>query len=216
MLQSVTMPTKNFCPSSLLAPTCSSCYPFLYTTRKRPMSAYMTCTSLNCTDLTHSPILNSSFGMTLNCTFSIPASWITRSLEPPRYSSHIVFIEDTDNMQHKVTCPTPQMYPHNKSCRGPDSPVACAPTYFANARLDPNPVEHYLCSAPLSRYHTSQTTFDRQPLDPYLDALDRHSSISEINIEDMPLDNLGISDILAFSATLDIPAFPAILATSAP
>jgi hypothetical protein len=74
VLQSVTMPTKNFFPSSSLAPTHSFRYPFLCSTHKKPLS-----------------------GMTLNCTFSIPVSWITRSSEPPCHSSHITFIEDTNN-----------------------------------------------------------------------------------------------------------------------
>jgi hypothetical protein len=108
------------------------------------------------------------------------------------------------------------MYPHDGSCRGPDSLVACAPACFANAQLDPDPVEHYPCSTPLFQHHTIQTAFDRQPLDPYLDALDGYSSILEIDMEDMPSYNSGISDILAFSAISDIPASLATLATSAP
>jgi hypothetical protein len=157
------MPTKIFFPSLSLAPTCSSCYPFLYITCKRPLSDYTTCTSLNCTVPTHSPILDSSSSMMLNCMFSIPVSWIIHSSEPPRHPSCIVFIEDTDNMQHKVTCPTLQLYPCDRSHRGPDGLVACAPACFANARLDPDPAEHYPCSTPLSHYHTNQIAFDRQP-----------------------------------------------------
>jgi hypothetical protein len=135
MLRSITMPTKNFFPSSSLAPTHSSHYPFLYSAHKKPLSAYVTGTSLNCTIPTHSPILDSLSGMTLNCTFSIPVSWITHSSEPPRHSSHIAFIEDIDNTQHKVMCPAPQMYPCDGSHRGPDGPVACAPACFANAHV---------------------------------------------------------------------------------
>jgi hypothetical protein len=201
------MPIKNFFLSSSLAPTRSSLY-------SRPVLT--TGMLLNCQPLTHSPILNSLSGMTLNCTFSIPVSWITRSSEPPHHSSHIMFIEDTDNMQHKVMCPTLQMYLRDGSCRGPDSPVACAPACFANAQLDHNPMEHYPCSTPLSQPHTNHTrqiAFDRQPPDPYLDALDGHGSISEIDTDNMPSDT---SNILAFPATSDISAFPATLATSAP
>ena len=51
---SVTMPTKNFFPLSL-APTCSSHYPFLYTTHKCPLSCYLTDTSLNCQPLNYPP-----------------------------------------------------------------------------------------------------------------------------------------------------------------
>jgi hypothetical protein len=204
------MPIKNFFLSSL-APTHSSRYPFSIC--KRP--TYATSTSLNCTIPTHSPILDPSSGMTLNCTFSIPVSWITCSLEPPCHLSHIAFIEDTNDMQHKVTCPAPQMYPCDGSHRGPDGLVACAPACFTNTELDHDPTEHYPCSAPLSQYHESQTAFDRQPPDPYLDALDGHASISEIDTEDMPLDNSGISDILAFLAISDILASPATSATSA-
>jgi hypothetical protein len=48
MLRStVTMPFKNFFPSSL-ALTRSSHYPFLYNTHKHPMTDYPTGTSLNC------------------------------------------------------------------------------------------------------------------------------------------------------------------------
>jgi hypothetical protein len=184
VLRSITMPTKNFFPSSLLAPTCSSHYPFLYSACKRPLSNYMTSMLLNCTSL--NPFLEPSSSMTVNCTFSIPVSWITHSLEPPRHLSHITFIEDTSDTQHKVMCPTPQMYLHDRSHRGPNSLVACAPTCFANAQLDPDPMEHYPCSIPLSQYHTSQTTFDRRHPDPHLDALDGHGSISEIDTEDMP------------------------------
>jgi hypothetical protein len=231
LLQSIIMPTKNFFPSSLLAPTCSSYYPFLYSAHKRPLSDYvtgtllnctvpflnpMTGTSLNCQPLNYSLFPNLSSTM-LNCTFLIPVSWITRSLEPPHHSSCITFIEDTDDMQYKVTCPTLQMYPYDGSRRGPDGPVVCAPTCFANAQLDHNPMEHYSCSTSLLLYepHTSQIAFNRQSPDHHLDALNGHSSISEIDTEDMPLDILGISDISAFSATLDIPASPATLATSA-
>jgi hypothetical protein len=149
------MPIENFFPSSLLAPTHSSHYPFLYSARKGPMPDQMTGTLLNCQPLTLNPFLEPLSGIMLNCTFLIPVSWITCFLEPPRHSSHIAFIEDTNDMQHKVTCPAPQMYPCDGSHRGPDGPVACAPTCFTNARLDPNPVEHYPCFAPLSQHHTS-------------------------------------------------------------
>jgi hypothetical protein len=67
--------------------------------------------------------------------------------------------------------------------------------------------------------HTRQIAFDRQPPDPYLDALDGHGSILEIDTDNMPLDNSGIldtSDILAFPATSDISAFLATSATLAP
>jgi hypothetical protein len=84
-----------------------------------------------------------------------------------------------------------------------------------SAQLDHDPTKYYPCSTPLSRYHTRQTAFDRQPPDLYLDALDGHGSILEIDMEDMPSDNSGISDISAFSATLDILASPATSATSA-
>jgi hypothetical protein len=151
------MPIKNFSLSLSLTPTRSSPYSRHALTigtslnyQSQDPCTGTTGTSLNCQPPTHSPILNSSSGMTLNCTFSIPVSWITRSSEPSRHSSHIVFIENTDNTQHKVTCPAPQMYPHDGSHRGSDSPVACAPACFANAQLDHGPMEHYPCSTPLS------------------------------------------------------------------
>src|SRR5580693_6300243 len=105
------MPIRNFFLLPLLTPTCSSPY-------SHP--ALTTGTSLNCQPPTHSPILNSLSSMTLNCMFSIPVSWITCSLEPPCHLSRITFIEDTDDIQHKVMCPAPQMYPRDGSCRGPD------------------------------------------------------------------------------------------------
>jgi hypothetical protein len=217
MLQSaITLPIKNFFFSSSLAPTRSSPYSLTTGTSLNctsPFSNLTTGTSLYCQPPTHFPILNSLSDMMLNCTFSIPVSRITHSSEPPRHSSHIVFIEDTNDTQHKVTCPAPQMYPRDGSCRGPNGPVACAPACFANAQLDHDPTEHYPCSAPLSRPHTNharQTAFDRQPPDPYLDALDGHGSISEIDTDSMPSDNSDISD------TSDIPAFPATSVTSAP
>jgi hypothetical protein len=207
------MPIKNFFLSSSLTSTRSS-------SSSHP--AVMTGMSLNCQPPTHFPILDSSSGMTLNCTFSIPVSWITCSSEPPHHSSHIAFIKDTDDTQYKVTCPAPQMYPCDRSRRGPDGPAACAPACFANTQLDYDPAEHYPCSTPLSRphiNHTRQIAFDRQPLDPYLDALDGHGSILEIDTDDMPLDNSGILDtsyISAFLATSDISAFLATSATLAP
>jgi hypothetical protein len=99
-----------------------------------------------------------------------------------------VFIEDTDNMQHKVMCPTLQMYLHDRSCRGPDGPMACATACFANAQLDHDPVEHYPCSTSLLPHkpYTSQTALDGQPLRPTdfpLDALDGHGSILEIDAD---------------------------------
>jgi hypothetical protein len=147
------MPIKNFFLPSSLTPTRSSCYPFLYTARKRPLSDYTTSTSLNCTSLnqplTLNPFPKPSSSMTLNCMFLIPVNWITHSSEPPHHSSRIMFIEDTNNMQHKVMCPALQMYPRDRLRRGPDGPVACAPACFANAQLDPDPVKHYPCSTPL-------------------------------------------------------------------
>jgi hypothetical protein len=201
MLQSaITLPIKNFFFSSSLAPTRSSPYSLTTGTSLNctsPFSNLTTGTSLYCQPPTHFPILNSLSDMMLNCTFSIPVSRITHSSEPPRHSSHIVFIEDTDDTQHKVMYPTPQMYLRDRSRRGPDSPVACAPACFTNAQLDHDLTEHYPCSAPLF-------------LDPYLDALNGHGSISEIDTDDMPSDNSGISD------TSDISTFLAISVTSAP
>jgi hypothetical protein len=205
------MPTKNFFLPLLLVPTCSSCYPFLYTTCKRPLSSYVTSMSLNCNhgqmtgmllncaslnpELMTCMLLNCTVpfsdplsSMSLNCTFSIPVSWITCSLKPPHHLSHIAFIEDTDNMQHKVMCPALQMYPHDRSHRGPDVPMACAPACYANDSLESDSVEYYPYSAPLSHYplitsYTSQTTLDRHSsdlLDFPLDAFDGHGSLSEI------------------------------------
>jgi hypothetical protein len=66
MLQSaVTMPTKNFFPSSL-TPARSSHYPFLYTIHKHPLSDYLTGMSFNCTPPNYSPSSDST-GMSLNC-----------------------------------------------------------------------------------------------------------------------------------------------------
>jgi hypothetical protein len=49
VLQSaITMPTKNFFPTLSLTPTRSSCYPFLYTIHKCPLSDHLTDMSLNC------------------------------------------------------------------------------------------------------------------------------------------------------------------------
>jgi hypothetical protein len=62
------MPTKNFFPSSL-APIRSSRYPFLYTTRKTPMSFDVTGTSLNCTSLNYSPSSDLTC-MLLNCNLA--------------------------------------------------------------------------------------------------------------------------------------------------
>jgi hypothetical protein len=142
-----------------------------------PLSLTPTCSS-------RYPLPHYLSSITLNCTFLILVSWITCSL-PPYHLSCIVFIEDTDDTQHKVACPALQMYLCDGSCRGPDVLVACAPTCFANAQLDHNPVEHYPCSTSLlpNIPCTSQTALNRQPLRPMdfpLDALDGHGSISEI------------------------------------
>jgi hypothetical protein len=61
------MPTKNFFPS-LLVPTHTSHYPFLYTTCKCPLSDSTTSTSLNCQPPNYpsSPDLTST---SLNCNF---------------------------------------------------------------------------------------------------------------------------------------------------
>jgi hypothetical protein len=70
VLQSaVTMPTKNFFPSSL-TPTCSSQYPFLYSICKTPIPDFLTGMSLNCNPLTYSPIPDSLTGTSLNCNFA--------------------------------------------------------------------------------------------------------------------------------------------------
>jgi hypothetical protein len=68
LLQStVTMPTKDFF-SLLLTPTCSSHYPFLYTTWKPPFSSYVTGTSLNCQPQNSRP--GDSTSTSLNCNFA--------------------------------------------------------------------------------------------------------------------------------------------------
>jgi hypothetical protein len=70
MLQSITMPTKNFFHSSLTP--ARSLYQFLYITHKRPISLYMTCISLNCTVLFSDPLT----GILLNCQHS----WLSSSM----------------------------------------------------------------------------------------------------------------------------------------
>jgi hypothetical protein len=153
------MPIKSFFLPLLLAPTHSPYYPFLYTTHKRPLSSYATSMLLNCTSLNPSPepttctvpFSDPSSGIMLNYMFLIPVSWITHSSNPPHHSSCIAFIEYTDNTQHKVTCPTLQMYLCDGSCRGPDGLVACAPTCYTNAPLESDPSETH---APLL-YHVT-------------------------------------------------------------
>jgi hypothetical protein len=199
LLQSITMPTKkNFLPHSSLAPAHSP-YQFLYTTCKTPIpfSSYASSMTLNCTSWTSLfpshvtgmslncmiPFLDPSSNMTLNCTVLISVQWTTCFLAPPHHLSHITFIEDTNDMQHKVTCPTLQIYPHDKSCRGPDGLVACAPTCYITDSLESDSAEHYSCSNPSSRhphYHehyTYQIAFNRHSLNIPLDALDGHSSL---------------------------------------
>jgi hypothetical protein len=69
MLRSaVTMPTKNFFPSSL-TPTHSSHYPFLYTTYKCPLSRYSTSMSLNCQTPNYPPSSDST-STSLNCNLT--------------------------------------------------------------------------------------------------------------------------------------------------
>jgi hypothetical protein len=160
----------------------------------------MTSTSLNCTI----PFSDPPSGMTLNCTILIPVQWITThslipcSLTPPHHSSYTAFIEDTDNMQHMLTCPTLQMYPCDGSCcepyKGPDGPVAGALTCYITNTLESDPTEHYSCSAPSLHHplypehytrqllsYTSQITLNGHSLDTPLDALDGHSSLLEIH-----------------------------------
>jgi hypothetical protein len=148
------MPTNNFFLSSLLAPACSS-YPFqlmtsmlLNCTFLNPSLEPMTYTSINCTI----PFSDPSSSIILNCMFSIPVSWITHSSNPPHHLSHIAFIEDTNDTQHKVTCPTSQMYLRDGSHRGPNGPVAYAPACYANNSLESDSAEHYPCSTPLPHH----------------------------------------------------------------
>jgi hypothetical protein len=63
------MPTKNFFPLLLLAPTRSSHYPFLYSTCKRPLSIYSSGMMLNCQPLNYSPSSDTS-STTLNCNLT--------------------------------------------------------------------------------------------------------------------------------------------------
>jgi hypothetical protein len=87
VLQSITMPTKNFFLSSSLAPTHSSHYPFLYSAHKRPLSDYSTDTSLNCQRQDSCPVSS----MTLNCNLTqtshdMPSSHV-------RHLSHLGLLE---------------------------------------------------------------------------------------------------------------------------
>jgi hypothetical protein len=145
----------------------------------------MTGTSLNCIILFSDPLSS----MTLNCTVLIPVQWITTCSpithfsNPHHHSSHITFIEDTNNTQHMVICPTPQMYPHDRSYRGPNGPVAYAPTCYIAESLESDSAEHHLCSTPSPHHppyvtsYISQLTLDRHSLDLPLDALNGHGSL---------------------------------------
>jgi hypothetical protein len=75
----IIMPIKNFFSTSLLAPTRSAHYPFLYSIHKRPLSDSSTGTSLNynhvnCNPSTYSPIPDCLTGTLLNCHSQTP-SW---------------------------------------------------------------------------------------------------------------------------------------------
>jgi hypothetical protein len=89
------MPTKNFFLLLLLAPTCSSHYPFLYSIRKRPMSNQVTGTSLNCTI----PFLNQPSGMMLNCN-------LTQTLHNMP-SSHVGHLGHLGHLGHWMYCGMP-------------------------------------------------------------------------------------------------------------
>jgi hypothetical protein len=107
MLRSITMPTKNFFLSPSLAPTCSSCYPFLYTARKRPLLDYVTSTSLNCTSLDYCP----ATGMLLNCTilFSNPASgtMLNCNLAQTSHDMPSSHVGHVGHLRHWTYCGTP-------------------------------------------------------------------------------------------------------------
>ena len=105
MLQSITMPIKNFF-QSLLAPT-YSLYQFLYTTCKSlncnsPLSHYATGTSLNCTSYTHDSVT----GTSLNCNTSWPSSSTTlncRTLQTTYNdmpSSHLRHLRHLGHLRH--------------------------------------------------------------------------------------------------------------------
>jgi hypothetical protein len=83
------MPTKNFFLSSSLTPTHSSHYLFLYNTRKRPMSTYMTGMLLNCNHGPFGPVT----GTSLNCTSqdSHPVSGTTLNCNPSWPSTGMLF-----------------------------------------------------------------------------------------------------------------------------
>jgi len=88
------MPTKNFFLSLLLAPTCSSHYPFLYSACKKPMLTYVTGTSLNCQQSQ-----NPSSGTMLNCNLA------QTSHDMP--SSHVRHLSHLGHLRHWTYCGMP-------------------------------------------------------------------------------------------------------------
>ena len=112
LLQSITMPTKNFFLSLSLAPTCSFCYPFLYSAHKIPLSDYMTGTSLNCTSQDYCPVTstllnchqpwNPSSGMTLNCNLTQ-----TSHDMPSGHVRHLSHLRHLGHLGHWTYCGMP-------------------------------------------------------------------------------------------------------------
>jgi hypothetical protein len=193
-------------PFSIACPTHSSCYPFLYSACKRPLSSYATGMSLNCTSqdycpptstsLNCQPSWNHSSSMTLNCrltqtTHDMPSGHV-RHLSHLRhlghlghwtYSSPYVILEHLRQLGH------PGHLGH-LSHLGNISDLNTLDPY----PLNPLPTETPLLPPCLNRHYTSQAlalswsrTYTNQthgqssdPLDFPLDTLDVHGSFLEI------------------------------------
>jgi hypothetical protein len=203
LLQSVTMPIKNFFLSSSLAPARSSLY-------LRP--AYATSTSLNCTSW------NSS-SMTLNCTFPVSDPMPSMALNCNlRHLGHLGNIGDLGHLSHLghlghlghlchlgnisdlntldpysldpvPTDSLPGAFITEMDPMDPGPSEGC----YADDSLDPLHARTletaYTSHAPSGEYHARQTDAldGHGPISGiHLDALDEHGSFSEIEPQDRP------------------------------
>jgi hypothetical protein len=177
MLQSITMPIKNFFLSLSLTPTCSSpYYPLLQSTD----------TSLNCQPQNYHPMSS----ITLNCRLTqtmhdMPSShvrllrhlrhWtysdmpsspyiILRHLRQLSYLGHLGNIDDLDTLDPYPLNPTPTDSQLEAFITEPDPmDPGLLEGYYEDDSLDPISTDTPLLLPCLDRHYISQITLNEQP-----------------------------------------------------
>ena len=209
VLQSaVTMPTKNFFPSSL-APTHSSHYPFLYTACKCPLSGPSTSTLLNCQAQDSHP--GPSSGTTLNCNLAqtshdMPSGHV-RHLGHLGHLRHLRHLRHLGHLGHWMYCGMPSgpyvILGHLGQLRHPSHLGHLS--HLSNIGdldpLNPSPLDPALTDSQLEAFITEPDPMDPGLLEGYyeddsldpistdtpllLPCLDRHY-ISQITLNEQP------------------------------